>query len=272
MIQQFYENLQTRIHPDRETLGTAAAQFAAAVIAEAYAQRGEARVIFACAPSQNEFLAALAAPALRGMDIDWSKVIIFHMDEYVGFTAAVQESFRHYLRTHLLDLLPASPTFHPIQGEAPVLQVECTRYARLLGDKPIDLACLGIGENGHIAFNDPPVADFRDPQLIKVVQLDDACRRQQVNDGCFPVFDLVPAQALTLTIPALFGARHISAVVPGPRKARAVREALLGPVDTRIYFVQPGPTIIMMWVNRSPRSIFSCCCFRSMASPSSAPT
>jgi len=232
MIQKFYENLQTRIYPDRETLGTAAAEFAAAVISEACAQRGEARIILACAPSQNEFLAALAAPSRRGMEIDWSKVIVFHMDEYVGFTAPVLESFRHYLRTHFLDLLPAHPTFHPILGEAPALQTECVRYARLLGEKPIDLVCLGIGENGHIAFNDPPVADFRDAQAIKVVELDEACRQQQVNDGCFAMLDLVPTQALTLTIPALFGARHVSAVVPGSRKARAVRDTLTGPVST----------------------------------------
>lgn len=232
MIQKFYENLQTRIYPDRQTLGTAAAEFAAAVISEACMQRGEARIILACAPSQNEFLAALAAPSRRGADIDWSRVVVFHMDEYVGFTAGVDESFRHYLQSHFLDLLPAQPTFFPIQGEAPVLHTECIRYARLLGEKPIDLACLGIGENGHIAFNDPPVADFRDAQAIKVVELDEDCRRQQVNDGCFPLLDFVPTQALTLTIPALFGARHISAVVPGPRKARAVHDTLLGPVST----------------------------------------
>jgi glucosamine-6-phosphate deaminase len=232
MIQKFYENLQTRIYSDRETLGIEAAQFAAGVIADACAQYGEARIILACAPSQNEFLAALAAPARGGAEIDWSKVTVFHMDEYVGFTAGVDESFRHYLRTHFLDLLPAQPAFHPILGESPVLHAECTRYARLLGEKPIDLACLGIGENGHVAFNDPPVADFRDAQMIKVVELDDACRQQQINDGCFARLDLVPTHALTLTIPALFGARHVSAVVPGPRKARAVRDALLGPVTT----------------------------------------
>ena len=232
MIQKFYEQLQVRIYPDRETLGLTAAEFAARIISEACLQRGSARVVFACAPSQNEFLAALAAPSRRGVEIDWSKVTIFHMDEYVGFTAGVYESFRHYLRTHLLDFLPATPKFHPILGEAPVLQAECTRYARLLGELPIDLVCLGIGENGHMAFNDPPVADFRDPQLIKVVHLDESCRQQQVNDGCFPQLDLVPRQALTLTIPALFGARHISGVVPGPRKARAVRDALLEPIST----------------------------------------
>jgi glucosamine-6-phosphate deaminase len=232
MIQKFYENLQTREYSDRDTLGIEAAQFAGSVISDAIAKNGEARIILACAPSQNEFLASLAAPSRSGADIDWSRVTVFHMDEYVGFTAGVDESFRHYLRTHFLDLLPAQPVFHPIHGEAPVLQVECTRYSRLLGEKAIDLACLGIGENGHIAFNDPPVADFRDAQTIKVVELDAACRQQQVNDGCFPLLNLVPAQALTLTIPALFGARHISAVVPGRRKARAVHDTLLGPVAT----------------------------------------
>lgn len=228
----YYDQLQTRIFPTREAMGQAAAQFAAGVISSAYQERGEARVIFACAPSQNEFLSALVSPNKCGVALEWDKVVAFHMDEYVGLSASVTQSFRHYLRSHLLDWVPTQPTFHPIQGEAPSLQNECTRYARIFGEKPIDLVCLGIGENGHLAFNDPPVADFGDPQIIKVVKLDDACRHQQVNDGCFATFDSVPEQALTLTIPALCSARHVCAVVPGPRKAEAVRAALLGPVST----------------------------------------
>ncbi|MEA3213446.1 MAG: glucosamine-6-phosphate deaminase [Chthoniobacter sp.] len=232
MTPQFHDHLETRIYDDRGAMGEAAALFAASVISQACAARGEARVVFACAPSQNEFLAALVAPDRDGPAMEWNKVVAFHMDEYVGLTAGAEQSFRHYLRTHLFERLPTQPRFHEIRGEAPSLEVECARYSQLVGEKPIDLVCLGIGENGHIAFNDPPVADFRDAHLIKVVTLDEACRRQQVNDGCFASFDLVPTQALTLTIPALVGARHVSVVVPGPRKAQAVRATLQDPVST----------------------------------------
>jgi glucosamine-6-phosphate deaminase len=119
---------------------------------------------------------------------------------------------------------------HFIQGEKDPLH-ECARYGRLLAEKPIDVVCLGIGENGHLAFNDPPVADFHDPELVKVVELDEACRRQQVNDGCFPEIEAVPSHALTLTVPALAGARQISCVAVGERKAHAVCDTLLGPVS-----------------------------------------
>jgi glucosamine-6-phosphate deaminase len=230
MISRNYDLLEACTFPTRDELGEAAAEFAAVVINEAIDARGEARVIFACAPSQNEFLAALIAH--QDDPIDWSKVTAFHMDDYVGFTASREESFRHYLHTHLLQQLPTRPRFHEIRAETPVLAKECARYTALLTAKPIDLVCLGIGENGHLAFNDPPVADFDDPHCIKVVELDDACRIQQVNDGCFPNFDAVPTHALTLTIPALFSARHVSACVPGPRKAEAVRATLLDPIST----------------------------------------
>ena len=228
---QTYDRLQAHVFPTREAMGAAAARFAAEVIAQACAARGAARVIFACAPSQNEFLATLTAPAMRDT-IDWSKVTAFHMDEYVGFSGSVEESFRHYLRTHLLGQLPTPPRFHEIRGEAPVLAEECARYTAVLAEAPIDLVCLGIGENGHLAFNDPPVAAFDDPQWVKVVALDESCRQQQVNDGCFPTLDAVPQRALTLTIPALVSARHISACVPSARKAAAVRATLLDPIST----------------------------------------
>jgi glucosamine-6-phosphate deaminase len=226
-----YDRLEAKVFPTRDAMGAAAARFAAGIIAAACAERGAARVIFACAPSQNEFLAALTSPAQRDA-IDWSKVTAFHMDEYVGFTGSRDESFRHYLRSHLLQQLPTPPLFHEIRGEAPVLAEECARYAALLAERPIDLVCLGIGENGHLAFNDPPVADFHDPATIKVVPLDESCRQQQVHDGCFPTLDSVPTHALTLTVPTLFSARCICAVVPGPRKAEAVRTALLDPIST----------------------------------------
>ena len=231
MSPQTYDLLEARVFPTRDAMGAAAASLAAGIIAAACAQRGEARVIFACAPSQNEFLAALTSPAHRA-SIDWTKVTAFHMDEYVGFTGSREESFRHYLRTHLIQQLPTPPQFHEIRGEAPVLDEECARYTALLTERPIDLVCLGIGENGHLAFNDPPVADFQDPETIKIVPLDESCRQQQVNDGCFPNLEAVPTHALTLTIPTLFSARYVSGCVPGPRKAEAVRASLLDPIST----------------------------------------
>ncbi len=136
-----------------------------------------------------------------------------------------------YLHKHLLSRVRVA-AFHPLAGEAADAAAECRRYAALLAAAPADLVCLGIGENGHLAFNDPPMADFKDPELVKIVELDEACRRQQVNDGCFATFDDVPRRALTLTIPALRGARTVIGTVAGPRKAAAVRAALHGPVST----------------------------------------
>lgn len=212
--------------PDRPAVGAAAAEYVSDLIREACAERGEARVIFACAPSQNEFLTALVHH-----EIDWAKVVVFHMDEYVGLRADHPQSFRNYLRTHLLGQIELPKAVHLIRAEQDPVH-ECTRYAALLVEKPIDLVCLGIGENGHLAFNDPPVADFRDPATIKIVELDEVCRQQQVNDGCFPTLAAVPTQALTLTIPTLFGARRLSCVVPGQRKAAAVRDTLHAPLGT----------------------------------------
>jgi glucosamine-6-phosphate deaminase len=211
-------------------MGAAAAREVAQIIAGAIRTRGEARVVFACAPSQDEFLAALISKDSDLANVDWSCVVAFHMDEYVGISASAAQSFRSYLREHLLDRLPATPTFHPIHGEAASLDEECGRYAQLISERPLDLVCLGIGENGHLAFNDPPVADFDDPAVIKIVDLDLACRQQQVNDGCFPRLDAVPKQALTLTIPTLLSAAHLSCVVPGIRKAAAVRDTLQAPI------------------------------------------
>ncbi|HZJ14062.1 MAG TPA: glucosamine-6-phosphate deaminase [Chthoniobacteraceae bacterium] len=221
-----YEQLEVHVHPTRGALGAEAAAHVAKSVAAAIDSNDGARVIFACAPSQNEFLEALVA-----QPIDWAKVTAFHMDEYVGITAEHPASFRRYLDEHLLQRIDPVQAVHWIRAEEEPA-AECRRYAALLSERPIDLVCLGIGENGHIAFNDPPVADFLDTNLIKVVELDATCRQQQVNDGCFPNFESVPTHALTLTVPALFGTREISCVVPGERKAAAVRATLLGPIET----------------------------------------
>jgi glucosamine-6-phosphate deaminase len=221
-----FGSLEVRQYPDRAALGAAAAAQVADAIRIACATRGEARVIFACAPSQNEFLAALIR-----QPIVWANVTVFHMDEYVGLRSDHPQSFRHFLRTHLLEHIAEPRAVHLIRAENDPIH-EAARYGKLLAERPIDIVCLGIGENGHLAFNDPPVADFHDPQLVKIVELDATCRQQQVNDGCFPSFDAVPADALTLTIPALVGARQISCVVPGDRKAQAVHHTLRGAIGT----------------------------------------
>lgn len=224
--------LAVEIHADRPALGHAAALATAAYLHDVIAARGEARVIFACAPSQDEFLTSLLEVSQSGHTrVDWSRVTAFHMDDYVGLPGTHPQSFRTYLRTHFLSKVDVKH-FHPVPAEEPDSAAVCARYTALLSEKPIDLICLGIGENGHIAFNDPPVADFEDPHLIKVVELDAACRTQQVNDGCFPNFDAVPKHAFTLTVSVFRRAARLSIHVPGPRKAAAVQATVEGPIVT----------------------------------------
>jgi glucosamine-6-phosphate deaminase len=219
------DRLQVHVFPDRAAMGAAAAQRAAEILRLALRQHGAARIIVASAPSQDELIAGLAAAP----GIAWSRVTIFHMDEYVGLPATHPASFRLYQQTHLLSrVTPAA--FQGIRGESADPEAECARYSAWLTMEPIDLVCLGIGENGHIAFNDPPVADFADPRVAKVVTLDEVCRQQQVNDGCFPNLAAVPRRAITLTCPALMSGRALVCVVPGPRKAAAVAAALGGEI------------------------------------------
>lgn len=207
-------------------MGAQAGADAAQAIHESLRIRSTARVILASAPSQDELLEALMSEPL-----DWSRITLFHMDEYAGLDAEHRASFRRYQREHVLSRI--QPTvFHGIAGEAKNLEAECRRYSALLAEAPIDVVCLGIGENGHLAFNDPPVADFADPVAVKLVELDHACRQQQVNDGCFTSLEDVPVHAITLTIPTLLAARALFCAVPGPRKAEAVRATLRGPIST----------------------------------------
>jgi glucosamine-6-phosphate deaminase len=153
------------------------------------------------------------------------------MDEYVGIGANHPASFRRYLRARLVERVPFA-AFHFLEGDAIDVDAECERYSALLRDHPLDLCCLGIGENGHLAFNDPPVADFEDALDVKVVELDEACRRQQVGEGHFPDIPAVPTHAITVTIPALLRASSVLAIVPEARKAEPVRRALEGPIST----------------------------------------
>ena len=217
-----FDSLEVFVHPDRAAMGKAAAVKAAGFLNETIEKNGAARIILASAPSQDELIAGLVSDAM----IDWSRVTVFHMDEYVGLVSDHPASFRSYQQRHFLSRVkPAA--FHGIRGESDDPVAECARYAALLREAPMDLVCMGIGENGHIAFNDPPVADFQDPLVAKVVELDTACRQQQVNDGCFPTFDAVPRQAVTLTCPTLMSAKAVVCVVPGARKAVAVKNTLL---------------------------------------------
>jgi glucosamine-6-phosphate deaminase len=185
--------------------------------------------VFAAAPSQDEFLAGLVAD--KG--IDWARVTAFHMDEYLGLPADHPASFRRYLQEHLFGLVGLSPDRQRLipgeRSERPLRT--CLAYEDLLMAAWPDIVCAGIGENGHLAFNDPPVADFLDPVLVKVVKLDAPCRTQQVNDGCFERIADVPTHAYTLTIPALVSAPFVSVVVPGARKANAVLTTLKGPIS-----------------------------------------
>lgn len=215
------------VDDDLAAMAARAATEATAAITTALDARGAGNVMFASGTSQLAFLDVLAARP----GIDWSRVTGFHMDEYVGIDGDAPQSFARYMREHIVSRVRPG-AFHYLDGTATDPDAECARYAALLADHPLDLCCLGIGENGHLAFNDPPVADFADPRSVKVVTLDDACKRQQVGEGHFPSVDAVPPRAMTVTIPALLAASVVLAVVPEARKAVAVRDALEGPVAT----------------------------------------
>jgi glucosamine-6-phosphate deaminase len=224
-----YENLILNIYPGRESMGRGAAEHVASLIRDLLTRQQYVNMIFAAAPSQKEFLRHLTG--LSGME--WSRVVGFHMDEYIGLPKDSDQLFSKYLTDHLFSKVPMKEV-HILNAVAKDPVKECERYASLLKAHPIDIVCMGIGENGHIAFNDPPVADFNDPLLVKVVELDVPCRHQQVNDGCFATFADVPTHAITLTVPQLMSARYLSIVVPSARKATAVRNSLLDPVTTKV--------------------------------------
>jgi glucosamine-6-phosphate deaminase len=215
---------EIRVLADPVALADAAAVDAAAIVREAVAARGQANVMFASGNSQIDFLHRLTGDP--GMP--WSAVTGFHMDEYVGIAGDHPASFGRYMQERIV-ARTAIAAFHVIDGTAPPAD-ECARYAARLDAHPLDLCVMGIGENGHLAFNDPPVADFDDPVALKVVHLDDACRRQQVGEGHFPDVDAVPATAITVTIPALLRATRVMVIAPDARKAVPVAAAFTGPV------------------------------------------
>ena len=222
-----YDQLDVRVYDTNQEMGPAAAEAAAAILRQTISEQGIANVVLAAANSQLTFL-----HALRKMpDIDWRAVQVFHMDEYVNLPAGHSASFSLFLRRHLVEHVSIG-AFYPVPGHSADIERACQAYDLLLKAHPIDLCCLGIGENGHVAFNEPPVADFCDPVWVKTVNLDEVSRLQQVGEGHYASLDEVPTHALTMTIPALCAAKQMICIVPEIRKADAVRKTLLGPVST----------------------------------------
>ena len=219
--------LPVHIYAGEDDLATDAARMVQAFLTDCIAQRGAASAIMATGNSQIRFLEQL----IRLGGIDWSKMTLFHMDEYLGIDANHKASFRRYMRERVESRVKPK-AFHYLEGDADQPLNECSRYAELLQAQEIDLCCLGIGENGHLAFNDPPVAEFDDPWAVKLVKLDLKCRQQQVNEGHFPSVDDMPQFAYTLTIPTLCAVRKMVCIAPEKRKAKAVHDALRETVST----------------------------------------
>ena len=217
--------LKVNIYPSRDEMGAAAAADVKAAILRALEGKETINMIFAAAPSQNEVLANLASDR----EIPWGRVNAFHMDEYIGLDKNAPQGFGNFLRDHIFGIAPFRSVSY-IRIDAPDAEEECRRYSALLRENPVDIVVLGIGENGHIAFNDPPFADFNDDRLVKTVKLDEVCRNQQVNDGCFASIDDVPTHALTLTVPALMSGKELYCIVPAKTKAIAVQRTVNGEI------------------------------------------
>ncbi len=245
------EKLEVQIYEDRREMGAAAAAAAEAAILDALSRQEFARVLFAAAPSQNETLEGLR----KSGAIDWTRVEAFHLDEYLGLDAHHPASFRRFLRERILDFVPVR-AFHELRADAQDNEAECARYAGLVRERGIDLALVGIGENGHLAFIDPPECDFDDPRDVRVVNLDAACRMQQVHDGAFARFEDTPPRALSMTVPAILRARRLVVSVPSTSKQNAVKAALEGPVSTAcpasILRRHGGATLFLDWDSAAP--------------------
>lgn len=221
-----YENVRVQIYENADALGEAAASLAAQKISDILSAKPDVNLVFSTGASQFQFMAGL-----KKQEIVWDKVQAFHLDEYLGMQDDHPASFRRWIKERIEE--PFKPKIvHYVIGDADDPEAECRRYEALLEANPIDLGFVGIGENGHVAFNDPPVANFEDTRMVRVVELDEACRRQQLGEGWFPTFEDVPTHALTLTVPAIMKFKSIISVVPDARKAKAVFDALNGPVST----------------------------------------
>jgi glucosamine-6-phosphate deaminase len=220
------DRLRVQSYRTRAEMGAASASAIATELRERLSRQSQVRMIFAAAPSQTETLRRLREEP----GIAWDRVTAFHMDEYIGLPADAPQRFAHWLDEALFAHLPFAAVHHIVPEPDPAAAAEA--YAARLAEAPIDVVCLGIGVNGHIAFNDPPVADFHDPLDVKIVALDETCRQQQVDDQCFARYEDVPDQALTLTIPRLLRADRLFCIVPGSVKRDTVRRSLYGPVAT----------------------------------------
>lgn len=220
------ENLNVKIYQESEEIASVAAEFVAVRLNLAIKERGAANLILGTGASQLAFI-----KYLQKQKIDWEKITVFHLDEYKGMPETHPASFRKYLKDRILERVRPKQVYI-LNGDAPDTEAEVLRYENLLKEYPVDVACIGIGENGHIAFNDPPVADFDDPKLVKVVELDEGCRKQQLGEGWFPALEDVPTHALSLTIPAIMRCKTISCLVPDKRKAQAVYNALNWEITT----------------------------------------
>ena len=236
------DKLRVKQFSTRDEMGAAAAADAVPVIKDIIAKKGEINIIFAAAPSQNETLAHF----LAAEGVDWTCINALHMDEYIGLAEGDPRTFGSYLYEHVFSHKPFK-SINYVRGYAENIEAECERYTKLLRNMPVDVVFLGIGENGHIAFNDPWVAKFDDPVAIKAVELDNACRCQQVNDGCFPTLDDVPTHALTLTIPTLMSAAHLFCTVPAATKADAVKNTVYGPIteDVPATIMRTHPSVTL---------------------------
>ncbi len=219
------DNLLVKVFDNRKNMGAAAAADISSCMRTLLAQKEYIYMIFAAAPSQNEMLEALIAED----GIEWDRVHALHMDEYVNLPSDAPQSFGNFLRRAIFDKVPFASV--NLIGSDVDEELACARYDALMKENEMDIVCMGIGENGHIAFNDPHVADFNDSFRIKKVDLDQKCRQQQVNDGCFTTIDQVPTHALTLTIPTLYNAKHLFCVVPAVNKAEAVKNTVTGPIS-----------------------------------------
>ncbi|RFZ90988.1 glucosamine-6-phosphate deaminase [Mucilaginibacter conchicola] len=220
------DKLKVLVLPDRAALGQTAAAMVSDKIKELLSTKGDINIIFAAAPSQDEFLSALIADER----IEWDRINAFHMDEYLGLPDNAPQLFSSFLKRSIFYRVPFK-SVNCINGNASDAEAECERYAVLLKAHPTDIVCMGIGENTHIAFNDPHVAEFNDLKAVKTVTLDMACRQQQVNDGCFEGIDDVPKYAITLTVPTLMSGAHLFCMVPGANKRAAVNYTLTAPVS-----------------------------------------
>lgn len=220
-------DLSIRVYQEYTDLAQDAAFLAQNYLQSILKQQSIARVVLATGNSQIKFLEAIT----NAKELDWSRIVCFHLDEYLGIKANHPASFRYYLQQKVAQQVPARE-FHYLQGDAPQPLEECTRYSKLLQQQPLDLCILGIGENGHLAFNEPTVADFADSQTVKLVKLEVETRQQQVDSGYFARLEIVPQYAYTLTIPTICSAQKILCLAPGQHKAKIVSKMLQGSIDT----------------------------------------